>query len=336
MSLSHFDFKAHMDDKLPRGIAVTFTPGFPLSLPLVLARVLERLPRHWHVAIITLNDEHLATKEKFIEMLWKHNPAYEQNGKYVHVYGVLPKTFNINQYSCYLQSPKFYASLPASHVLIFQMDTILLRQDDYRNDIDRSSNSNKRRYYLRDFFEFPFVGAPWGWQTGCAKDRRVNDTSPEYLCPDTGNGGFSLRKKSAMFNITNDENFRKMVKEDSWGCHIEDMTFTNFLRHHPFWHSKLPTRPVGRAFAMETLAEPDPVGTHKPWYMPNWGLHPDVRVLEQLVMKHNEEVLYKWMFSEDGKVDPTDLGRGPIPPYPREWWERFLALARVAPTKQKR
>lgn len=290
--------------------------------------MLERLPRHWHVAIVTVNDEHLETKKRLIETLWSHNPEYKKNGKYIHVHGVLPTTFNIQQYSCYLTSPKFYGALPSNHVLIFQMDTMIMHQDDYKIDLDK-----KRKYYLRDFFEFPYIGAPWGWREGCVKERRVNDTSPEAVCHDTGNGGFSLRKKSSMLNVTMNSDFRKLVRENDYGCAVEDMVFGDFMRFHPYWHEKLPTRLEGRDFAMETLADPDPLGTHKPWYMPGWDKHPDVKLLEKLVMKKDEDAIYKWLFSEDGKADARDLGRGDLPPYPKEIWKDFIALARMARTK---
>jgi len=312
-------------------MAVTFTPGFPLSLPLVITRVLERLPRHWHVAIVTVDDEHLEEKKRLIEAIWAHNPDYKMNGKYIQVHGVLSKDFNINQYSCYLTSPKFYGALPSNHVLIFQMDTMLMRQDDYKIDMDRTSH---RRYYLRDFFEFPYIGAPWAWREGCVKERRpLNDTSPEAVCHDTGNGGFSLRKKSSMLNVTMDPAFRKLVRENDYGCDVEDMVFANFMRFHPYWHTKLPKRYEGRDFAMETLQDNDPLGTHKPWYMYGWDIHPDVRLLEKLVMKKNEDAIYKWLFSEDGKADAHDLGRGPLPPYPKWIWESFIRMARAARTK---
>jgi len=91
---------------------------------------------------------------------------------------------NSSSYSKLLASRRFWTSMRAQHVLIFQMDSVLCSMSPWRAE---------------DFLQYDFVGAPW-------IDR--------WYGMDIGNGGLSLRKVSTMIKITETFKFNETENED--------------------------------------------------------------------------------------------------------------------------
>ena len=91
---------------------------------------------------------------------------------------------NSSSYSRLLASRRFWTSIRAEHVLIFQMDSVLCSMSPWRAE---------------DFLQYDFVGAPW-------IDR--------WYGMDIGNGGLSLRKVSTMIKITETFKFNETENED--------------------------------------------------------------------------------------------------------------------------
>ena len=95
--------------------------------------------------------------------------------------------------------PTFYDNIPTETFLIFQTDSIILRE-------------NKDKIY--DFIKYDYVGAPWPKTMDILGKMEV------------GNGGLSLRKKSKMVEllqykekgIANDGLYGKYVAEDQFFC----------------------------------------------------------------------------------------------------------------------
>lgn len=91
---------------------------------------------------------------------------------------------DLPSYNSLLTSPRFWASFAAEKVLIFQSDSFFLRAG------------------IDEFFDFDFIGAPW-----CSEWYR-NDKVLRYyrdrgqLWSQIGNGGFSLRTRQVMLNIS--------------------------------------------------------------------------------------------------------------------------------------
>ena len=191
-SIPNFDF-ANLFENLPlpvAGIAITISPTISYSSPYVLSTLMDRLPRDWHVIFITTSDSFDAKAKVLREF------GQPRDGKVFHILSTLPHNFTIFKYCCYLLSPQFYESIPAEHILFFQWDAILLRQDDFGTD-----RREGRYHFLRDFFDFSYVGAPWKWRK-CQLFSHIDDK-----CRDGGNGGFSFRRRSAMINITSSSDF---------------------------------------------------------------------------------------------------------------------------------
>ena len=191
------------------GVAITFTPHFPLSFPLVLYTLMDRIPHNWATVIFTYN-ERITEKKELLSVLFQGTSYLER----VHVL-TLSYTFSPRIFSCVVMSPQFYEDLPAPWVLLFQMDTIILRRDDYQHD-----RSPHRYLFLRDFFSYPYLGAPWSFRH-CSE-------SPLNPCRDGGNGGLSLRSRDFMIKVTSDEHF--VVKKHRKGnCENEDTSLSDFM-----------------------------------------------------------------------------------------------------------
>ncbi len=182
------------------GIALTVSPTFSLATPYVLHELLENLPPRWMIVCVTEYGASLLKKEKIIHEIFRSVNA-RRDGKDIVILPLLPPSFTIHLYSCLLMSPSFYLSLPTEHILIFQWDSLLLRHDD--GNTDRQTG---RYEYLRDFFDFPYIGAPWRWR-GCREPFHLDSE-----CRDGGNGGFSLRRRSAMINVTSSPDFNPEYK----------------------------------------------------------------------------------------------------------------------------
>ena len=121
----------------------------------------------------------------------------------------------IKDYSNLLTTSEFYEPVLSTHLLIFQTDSCIVKaiSDEY--------------------FEYDYVGARW-------KHRKIGNGC--------GNGGFSLRKKSAIIKaIINTKHQRH--PEDVFFAHAKEL--------------KLPYESLQKAFSVETVDHPDPIGCHK-------------------------------------------------------------------------
>lgn len=129
------------------------------------------------------------------------------------------------QYSSFLMTRQFWEIMPSETILIFETDAFI------------------RKSTLGRYLGFDFIGAPWcpvlaPWSKSRSR---------------VGNGGFSIRKKSAMLRcIAQRQNTEKFSDDRFFGETCEDLLY-------------LPATDVARSFSVETWEHPDPVGFHKPW-----------------------------------------------------------------------
>jgi hypothetical protein len=90
-----------------------------------------------------------------------------------------------SDYSALLMTKAFWESFDTEDILIFQHDSALLRTG------------------IEEFLGYDYIGATWWFE------------------PYVGNGGLSLRKKSAMLHILDNYNLHKEMPEDvyfAYGC----------------------------------------------------------------------------------------------------------------------
>jgi len=142
----------------------------------------------------------------------------------VHFHVVCPSNLTIRSYNKLLRSPSFWNKIDAEDMLIFQTDSYIRRPG-----IER---------FLLD--QFCMMGAPW---------KRFGNT------PHVGNGGFSLRKKSAMLRILSEHPcYDYQMNEDVYfneGAIRLGMT--------------VPSPEVSKFFSVETIFVDTSYATHQPW-----------------------------------------------------------------------
>jgi len=107
-----------------------------------------------------------------------------------------------------------------------------------------------RRRGVEEFLGYDYVGAPWGPRHAISPDCRV------------GNGGLSLRKRSAMLRVADNANTHHSLfaPEDMYFC--VNMNLANSLQPGSF---RLPEFETAQRFSVETVFHPNPLGLHKAW-----------------------------------------------------------------------
>ena len=131
-----------------------------------------------------------------------------------------------DRYSALKCTPAFWEQIPSEHVLLFQTDSLL------------------RRRGIDEFLEYDYVGAPW-------MHVLVDQGSAEGP---VGNGGLSLRRKSAMLQILSDHQRDAQTPEDQF--------FSTFLYRDGY---RVPSLEKASHFSTETIFQPASIGLHKAW-----------------------------------------------------------------------
>lgn len=159
----------------------------------------------------------------------------------------------IKDYNLLLTSSSFWESMPYENILIFQTDTLLLDGE------------------LDTFLKYDYVGAPWNKSMKWLKspDRHV-----------TGNGGLSLRRKSAMLKVIQAVPY-KDVNEDTYFCLISKRLLN------------IAPPEVSIEFSVETVAYRFPKGFHKCWkYMSKEYMAEVYEHIDSLIIRRVKKVLY--------------------------------------------
>jgi hypothetical protein len=135
---------------------------------------------------------------------------------------IIPKSID---YSNILKDKEFWKDIEYEHILVFQHDSFVLRKG------------------IEEFLQYDYIGAPWYWAYGDYRDKRYKDLKDFKK---GGNGGFSLRKKSAMM---------KLIEQNPRDYEYEDMFFSNAL-------SEDIELDIKKRFAVESIFYDDPLGVH--------------------------------------------------------------------------
>ena len=196
---------------------VLIEPRKHKALNYVIRNALDNLDDSWNLLIFhgTTNKEYL---DKIIECLT------EQQKTRISFRNLGVDNLDYTAYNMLITSIDFYKSLPTEICLFIETDSMIISR-------------NKEKIY--DFLEYDYVGAPW---SGGAH----SPLSSEGV----GNGGFSLRRRSAMI-VTLQEN---PYTPRPGG---EDTHISKFVTNKP---------PLIKAvsFSTESLLW-DSFGLHAPW-----------------------------------------------------------------------
>jgi hypothetical protein len=157
------------------------------------------------------------------------------------------ENMNQNNYNNMLLTPEFWSLFYGEKLLIYQEDTFIFDTN------------------INNFIDYDYVGAPW------PKDLEIN----EY---NVGNGGFSLRTKSIMIKILNNNcnpqlsqfviNYKKKHNLDK--C-PEDVFFTTSMIQYKI--GILSDYEIAKTFSVETIDNSHCVGGHNFWFAcNNWKI----------------------------------------------------------------
>lgn len=211
--------------------ALIVEPRKHKALEFVLNNFLDNLDNHWNIVVLhgTYNKDFV---NKIIEKMDDSNKIR------ITTVNINVENLTVAQYSELFYNPLFYNYIPTETFLIFQTDSIILKQ-----------NKDK----INNFLKYDYVGAPWPKTMGILGKMEV------------GNGGLSLRKKSKMLEllkyksrgVDRDINpvYGKYIAEDQFFCgyHIKEVNISK------------PTFNDAKNFSVECIFYTYPFGIHKPW-----------------------------------------------------------------------
>jgi hypothetical protein len=156
------------------------------------------------------------------------------------------ENMTLGEYNLLLKNSSFWKrllSMGCEHALIFQTDTLLLKDN------------------LDDFLQYDYVGAPWFTPTNHLFTNSKLDKK-------VGNGGLSLRKTRTMIYIID-----KMSNKNSVvSSHYNEDIFFSFNGIKLGIH--IPHFSIANSFSVETMYHPYPMGMH--------NVFPDVYTNEEL------------------------------------------------------
>lgn len=214
--------------------AIIIEPRKHNALPFVLKNFTENLGDEWNFIIYYGNKN-----KDYINNIIKEFPLSTQ--KRITIIPLNIDNLSVAQYSTLFYCPAFYNNIPTDTFLIFQTDSIILKE-------------NKHKIY--DFIDYDYVGAPWSSKIGHLSKMGV------------GNGGLSLRKKKKMQELLSYK--QNVIQNDKYGKYIaEDQFFNGY--YTPQVQVWKPSVTQAMNFSVETMFNETPFGVHKCW---NW-LAPD-------------------------------------------------------------
>lgn len=156
--------------------AVIIEPRKHKALPFVLNNFLTNLSDEWEIMIF-----HGRKNKEYIENILS-NELYQYRHRIKKLIQLYIDNLSINQYNAILKSTSFYKCISTEILLIFQVDSIILKEN---------------KDLINIFLNYDYVGAPW-------------------MNGQVGNGGLSLRRKSKMIEVIENVDFNFMDHEDNY------------------------------------------------------------------------------------------------------------------------
>lgn len=205
--------------KVSRYTCAIVEPRKHPHLELAIKNVLYYIPQTWSIYVFHSQENQEFVRQILLDKIDQINLICISKGN---LFG--------HDYSTLLTSELFWNWIDAEFVLIFQTDTYL------------------RKYGIEKWIkkDYDYIGAPWqecSWMNACSKQ--------------AGNGGLSLRKKSKMLEIIQNNVYSTHMTEDFW--------FHQQLLANPSSLSKLADNKEAEEFSVESIYHPDPLGVHKYW-----------------------------------------------------------------------
>ena len=219
--------------------AIIIEPRKHLALPFVLKNFNEHLEKEWSFIIF-----HGTKNKEYVENIID-TVFIENKSRFRLVNLHVENLYSIEYSNLIKKKSMVYDHIQTETFLIFQVDTLILKEN---------------KHLINDFLEYDYVGAPW--QDGVV-----------------GNGGLSLRKKSKMMEIVenNRQNYDIYKNEDEFFCRQMHVSM-----HRPSFE-------MSRNFSVETVFNEAPWGVHNCYtHLPQkeWDFltskYPELKVLHEL------------------------------------------------------
>ena len=206
--------------------AVLIEPRKHKALEFVLRNFIENLSDEWKFLIF-----HGRQNKEFIQEIILRNEFEDRIDKLIQLD---VDNLSIAQYNRMLINPSFYKCILTEIMLIFQTDTLILREN---------------RDLINDFLEYDYVGSPW--------------KNVEMV----GNGGLSLRRKSKMIEIC--QHYEYMMKDPEVNKKLTKILDENnedvMISLQKIIYINTPEFKKAVYFGMETVYNERSFGIHSIW-----------------------------------------------------------------------
>lgn len=193
--------------------AIITEPRIHPAWKLVLNNFLTNLDERWNFIILC----GLSNHEYLIDLVENN---FREHKERITIYQINVVNFIVQEYSNFMLNKQIYNLIPTETFLTFQLDTLI---------------SAKYKDYIYDFMEYDYVGAPW-------KKQHIPNL---YV----GNGGLSLRKKSAILHALDNDTYNIKYREN------EDVYFSFYIKNKPSLEK-------AKLFSTETIFSEKSFGTH--------------------------------------------------------------------------
>jgi hypothetical protein len=193
--------------------AIITEPRIHPAWKLVLNNFLTNLDERWNFIILCGLSNH-----EYLINLVENN--FREHKERITIYQINVVNFIDHEYSNFMVNKQIYNLIPTETFLTFQLDTLI---------------SAKYKDYIYDFMEYDYVGAPW-------KKQPIPNL---YV----GNGGLSLRKKSAILHALDNDTYNIKYREN------EDVYFSFYIKNKPSLEK-------AKLFSTETIFSEKSFGTH--------------------------------------------------------------------------
>ena len=193
--------------------AIITEPRIHPAWKLVLNNFLTNLDERWSFIILC----GLSNREYLIDLI---ETNFKQHKERITIYQMNVVNFIDHEYSNFMVNKQIYNLIPTEFFLTFQLDTLI---------------SAKYKDTIYDFMEYDYVGAPWKKQP--------------ILNLYVGNGGLSLRKKSAILHALDNDTYNIKYREN------EDVYFSFYIKNKPSVEK-------AKLFSTETIFSEKSFGTH--------------------------------------------------------------------------
>lgn len=223
--------------------AIIIEPRKHKALEFVLNNVCECLTNNWNIVLF----HGINNIEYITQIVEKLNKIYENRIQYINLN---IDNLDLIEYSRLLCSKSIiYDNIKTDTFLVFQTNSMIIK---------------KNSELINFFLEYDYIGSPW----------LITNYIPTKECDFIGNGGFSLRKKSKMFEI---------IEKIEWNNTYEDLYFsTNYknIKVNKPEYTKACTFCVDEVFSELTFS------CHKPWIHNHYDsfkhIYPEVEILRNL------------------------------------------------------